>query len=116
MAPCGPGATRFVGGYQSLADGLKADSTANVELGCQVTSIKQGGAAGIQVTCERADGTVNFSANRVVVAIPPAVLALSVTFSPPVPPVQLRKMSSTATWCGDWCKVVANFDTAFLLV
>ena len=112
MAPCGPGAMRFSGGYQSLPLGLQAESTATIQLGCQVTSITQGPES-IKITYEGADGTTSIDARRVVLALPSGVLASTIAFEPPLPEKQLQKMRSTATWCGDWCKVVATFKTAF---
>lgn len=50
---------------------------------------------------------------RVVVALPPGVSAVTMSFEPPLPDAQRRKMASTATWCGDWCKLVATFRSPF---
>ena len=112
MAPCGPGAMRFSGGYQSLPLKLQAESTATIELGCQVTSITQGPES-IKITYEGADGNASIDAQRVVLALPSGVLASTIQFEPPLPEKQLQKMRTTATWCGDWCKVVATFKSAF---
>ena len=52
-------------------------------------------------------------AKYAVVAVPPRVAAARVAFTPPLPDAQLARMSATATWAGDWCKVVASFKTPF---
>jgi monoamine oxidase len=41
--------------------------------------------------------------------MPPAVVS-AMKFDPPLPVEQARAQRGTATWCGDWCKVVACFD------
>ena len=46
-------------------------------------------------------------------ALPPGVGAASIDFEPPLPAAQRRKMATTASWCGDWCKVVATFRSPF---
>ena len=68
----------------------------------------------IVVQYRHSNGTLaSMSAKRVVVAVPPAVAADSIAFTPQLPAAKARMMQSTATWCGDWCKVVANFRTSF---
>jgi hypothetical protein len=58
-------------------------------------------------------GLTQLTARFAVVAIPPRVAAARVTFLPPLPSAQLARMMATATWAGDWCKVVASFKTPF---
>lgn len=115
MAPCGPGAVRFSGGYAALARAL-ADTLPDGSLmtGCKVVSIAKS-ADGIRLAYERASGgQVEYvDARRVVVALPPGVGAATIDFEPPLPEAQRRKMASTSTWCGDWCKLVAHFRTPF---
>lgn len=68
----------------------------------------------IVVQYRHSNGTfASMSAKRVVVAVPPAVAAGSIAFTPQLPAAKARMMQSTATWCGDWCKVVATFRTSF---
>ena len=118
VAPCGGGAIRFVGGYaefpRKLADGA-------VILGARVTAISRGDANDATINVEyrqqatglAANTTSAISARRVIVAVPPAVAAGGITWTPTVPVDQLRQMSRTATWAGDWAKVVATFKTPF---
>ena len=116
MAPCGPGAVRFHGGYQALplalAAALPADS---LQLGCRVLSVRKSDDGGVQVAFRRAgeEEVQYLHARRVVLALPPGVGAASIDFEPPLPAAQRRKMATTATWCGDWCKVVATFRSPF---
>ena len=116
MAPCGPGAVRFRGGYQALpltlAAALPEDS---LQLGCRVLSVRKSDDGGVQVAFRRAgeEEVQYLHARRVVLALPPGVGAASIDFEPALPAPQRRKMATTATWCGDWCKVVATFRSPF---
>lgn len=110
LAPCGPGAVRMAGGYSALASALEATlPRGTVRLGAEVTAIERVAGGGVRVTGE----AVEFSAAFAVVAIPPRVAAARVAFGPPLAAEQLAQMSATATWAGDWCKVVASFRTPF---
>lgn len=99
MAPCGPGAVRFTGGYSALPRAL-ADNLPDGSLmtGCRVVSVTKS-ADGIQLAYEQAGGggLQYIDARRVVVALPPGVSAASMSFDPPLPPAQQRKMATTAT-------------------
>ena len=109
MAPCGPSAVRFQGGYSALPLLLAEKMKASIVLETRVTAVESKDKH-IQVTTDKDE---QFNAKRVVFALPPAVLAHSVTFTPNLPNNQLRKMKETSTWCGDWCKVVAIFKSNF---
>ena len=121
MAPCGPGAVRMEGGYAALADALaKTLPSDAVRLGAPVRSItaaddgtvrvRHGGVGG---DAADANGEGEMIAKRVVVAVPPRVAAATVSFSPELPDDQAARMRGTATWAGDWCKVVASFKSNF---
>lgn len=119
MAPCGPGAVRFRGGYSRLPIALAAGLPENsLQLGCKVVSVVASD-GGVKLSYKQeAEGTTaeleaTLHARRVVIAMPPGVLASSVIFEPALPEPQHKKMSTTATWCGDWCKVIAYFKTPF---
>ena len=153
MAPCGPEAVRFKGGYARLPQRLAEKLPAAVLTGRRVRKVQLVEPDGANATGRRiavtftttagggdegdntaaaaaaaaaavttggstaAAATVNeqhvLHAARVVVAVPPAVLARSIAFAPSLPPPQLRKMQETSTWCGDWVKIVAVFRTPF---
>jgi len=123
MAPCGPGAVRYRGGYQTLPRSLAATlPDGSLRLGCRVVSVskyqngeegEEGGGVEIAYTPPGGGEPERLTARRVVLALPPGVGAATIRFEPPLPEQKLRKMASTATWCGDWCKVVASFRTPF---
>jgi len=117
MAPCGPGAVRFRGGYQALPLALAAAlPNGSLQLGCRVLSVDQNeDGNGVRLAYRRAGSAdvQHLHARRVVLALPPGVAAAQIVFAPPLPAPQHRQMATTATWCGDWCKVVATFRTPF---
>ena len=100
MAPCGPGAVRFRGGYQALPLTLAAAlPEGSLQLGCRVLSVSKSEDGGVQVAFRR-EGVQEVEyllAHRVVLALPPGVGAASITFEPPLPELQRRKMATTAT-------------------
>ena len=129
MAPCGGDAVRMQGGYAGL---VKAASDAlpqgTLRLGCKVTKVEAvpadeaGGEAGlVRVTFGQAaensstgvSTTSELIAKRVVLALPPGIIASTIGFSPALPADQLRKQAGTLTWCGDWAKVAASFRSPF---
>ena len=116
MAPCGPGAGRWRNGYGAMAARL-ADSL-TVRTNSPVVSVVDGGGGGssaaalVHVTVRDAGGAggggeggggeTTLSASRVVIAVPPAIYARDVAFTPALPARRHAKAVSTATWCGDW--------------
>jgi monoamine oxidase len=93
----------------ALAAKLPADA---LRLGCTVESVSQT-REGVEVKYRTGGATKTVHARRVVVAVPPAVAAHRITFSPALPADKHRVMAATATWCGDWCKVAAIFKRPF---
>ena len=127
MAPCGGDAVRIRGGYAQLpkllAGALPAGS---LRLGCAVTAVEamdnesaaevgaDRGSPAVRVSYRTGDGgSAELLARRVVLALPPGLIASSIALSPPLPPEQRQKQAATATWCGDWAKVSATFRSAF---
>mmetsp|Transcript_39111 Transcript_39111/g.130701 ORF Transcript_39111/g.130701 Transcript_39111/m.130701 type:complete len:397 (+) Transcript_39111:79-1269(+) len=117
MAPCGPGAVRFRCGYQALPRALAASLPGNsIRTGCRVVSVSESSNEGIVEIAYQPSGggeAQRLTAHRVVLALPPGVVAATIRLEPPLPEQQRSMMEATATWCGDWCKVVASFRTAF---
>jgi monoamine oxidase len=75
--------TRFVHGAQSVANALAAELGPRVTLGAPVRAIDQSGTTDRAVVVRSDAGT--FTADRVVVALPPA-LAAGIAFEPGLPP------------------------------
>ena len=76
-----------------------------------VAATTQGGTSVARKSASRAAATG--PAGSVVVAVPPRVAAATISFSPELPDDQAARMRGTATWAGDWCKVVASFKSNF---
>ena len=117
MAPCGPDALRFSGGYQALAYKLAAGLPAGaVMLGRRVVTLaaaEDSSSVLLTHVGTMDTGPQTLTAKRVIVAIPSGLAGSSLAFNPPLPEQRRRKMASTSTWCGDWCKVVAHFSAPF---
>ena len=117
IAPCGPMARRFAGGYAELPRQLAASLPEDaLRLDTRVVSLEHQPAAGasslpstIKVGIE---GGEPLFARRVILALPPR-LASRIEFTPALPEATQRRLASTATWCGDWAKVVAIFREPF---
>ena len=127
IAPCGPGASRIAGGYATLPTRLAERLPAGTLcLGCAASKLVHDGATGtVRVTFSAAGAGEGVGAQgeaaalrvvearRVILALPPRVIVGSLAFDPPLPAEQARRMATTPTWCGDWAKVVATFETPF---
>lgn len=114
MAPCGGDAVRFSGGYASLPAKLAEKLPAGaVHLDSRVASVAAIDGGGIKLKYTHRGDSAEIVARRVVVAAPPGVVAATIVFEPALSTAQERKQRSTATWCGDWCKVAATFKTPF---
>eukprot|EP00971_Amphidinium_carterae_P147087 2914788-Amphidinium_carterae.1 len=115
MIPCGPGAFRVSGGYaqaaERMAAGLPADT---VRLSSRVVAVKKHSSAiSVQYQSSGSDKVEEVLAQRVVLALPPSVIASSIKFEPALPAATLTRMSNTPTWAGDWTKIVVSCRTAF---
>ena len=119
FAPCGAGALRahFPEMARRLADRAGGDAT--VRLGWEVQSVVAEDAdhhhtpnnALLRVTARRREKEegeetlLEVRCRRVVMALPPRVMAETVRFDPALPAEHMAKCRRTATWCGDWCKL-----------
>lgn len=106
IIPSGPGAVRPR--YFEMAKRLSELLVEPVRLGARVTSITATDGA-IEVAYGQG---LKVQGRRVVVALPPAVLA-NIAFSPPLPAAKLEKSKRTATWCGDWVKLALECKSPF---
>lgn len=122
IVPCGPGVKRFAGGYAELPKRLAQSLPEGaVQLGARVVSLEhrpgdtdaEGSPDGSQPTIRVGlDGGAEVYARRVILALPPR-LSSRIQFTPALPDDTRRRLEVTATWCGDWAKVVATFRTPF---
>ncbi|MBG9446144.1 FAD-dependent oxidoreductase [Cytobacillus firmus] len=106
---------RFIGGVQSLIDAV-ADTIPSgiVELGTRVTAIRQEEAGVITVEAALADGeTTNVTANAVILALPPRIVARHIEFSPSLPADLMTDLAGKPTWMAGQAKAVAIYDRPF---
>lgn len=96
----------------TLPDGTVRLSHSVTEISAAVSPREGGGA--IVVTCSRDDGgRTTFTADQVVVALPPALALHRIEFHPSLPDAVARVAARTPVWMGAITKVVAVYDRPF---
>lgn len=111
--PIDVASARFAHGADSLttalADALDVAPNSHLRLESHVheISVDDGG-----VTVST-DGHASIRADHVVVALPPALAAASITITPDLPPTERRLIERTPVWMGSITKVVARYGDAF---
>ncbi|MFC5592041.1 flavin monoamine oxidase family protein [Sporosarcina soli] len=106
---------RFRGGVQSLIDAL-ADTIPSgvVELNTSVTAIRLEKDDAITIETNQADGKrKSFSADAVILALPPRIVARHIHFSPSLPPNLMTNLVNKPTWMAGQAKAVAVYDRPF---
>lgn len=110
------GATRFHTGAQSLAHALAARlPRRTVELNTAVTSIEVT-ADGVEVEVQlsgQAPEVQRLRARAVIVALPPRLVAGTLTFVPDLPAPLRQVLMDTPTWMGHSAKVFVRYRQAF---
>lgn len=106
---------RFIGGVQSLIDAVANTIPSGiVELKTRVTAIRLDEAGAITVEADLADGKRKIiSANAVILALPPRIVARHIEFSPSLPPNIMTDLVSKPTWMAGQAKAVAIYDRPF---
>lgn len=109
VGPGAAGARRIAGGAQRLSDRLAADLAGDVHLGVRVTHVAHTGEV-VRVTCT--DGRVLDTAH-LVLAVPPRVIADTITFTPGLPATLEAALRRTPTWMGGTAKIVLRYARPF---
>jgi len=108
-----PPSWRLDGGTQGLAERLAALlPDACVALGHRVTRMRALG-HGLDVTVAGPDEASTTRVARLIVAVPPRLVAHTLTFDPPLPEALTAAQRRTPTWMANSGKVVATFAEAF---
>jgi monoamine oxidase len=68
---------------------------------------------GYQIDLEHAAGTLQMHANKVVLAIPPRVVAARIDFDPPLPRQVMQDLGATPTWMAGHAKLFVHYQRPF---
>lgn len=106
---------RFIGGVQSLIDSVANTLPPGiVELETRVTAIRLDKSGAITVEADLADGKVKkVSADAVILALPPRIVARYIEFSPSLPTDLMTDFVNKPTWMAGQAKAVAIYDRTF---
>src|SRR5690606_17209989 len=106
---------RLTGGVQSLIDALIETLPSEiVELETKVKKILLNESGEITVEAELAGGERgNFSADAVIFAMPPRLVARHIEFSPSLPADLMTEIEKKPTWMASQAKVVAVYERPF---
>ncbi len=106
---------RLMGGTGALVEALRRDLPEQcICLDAMVTALTLT-TDGISLTITGSDGSASHtvSADHVIAALPPRLLASSVTFTPPLDADLMRRWHETPTWMAPHAKFLAIYDRAF---
>ncbi|WP_339230560.1 FAD-dependent oxidoreductase [Oceanobacillus sp. FSL K6-2867] len=105
---------RFIGGVQTLIDAIAETIPKElIKLNTKVTAIRQD-EADITVEAALADGKrKKFTADAVILALPPRIVASHIEFSPPLPPNLMNDLVNKPTWMAGQAKAVAIYERPF---
>lgn len=107
------GSLRVQGGQQSIIDRLSTKLEAErVWLNHTVRSITQA-EAGVSIKCATPCGTKTILAQRIVLAVPPRLVAKSISFFPKLKPEQTQVMGDIPTWMAGQSKFTAVYSKPF---
>lgn len=110
--PVHDGAFRIAGGTGQLVAALAATITPeDVTLNAVLETVEDHGSH-VALRFATPDGTITLEAGRVVLALPPRLLAANVAFAPELPDSLRRVLGETPTWMAGEAKAVARFATA----
>lgn len=108
---------RLVGGTQRLISSLQAQITGTeIHLNTQVTSISlpsPGAETPINIQALYNRNKCAFTADKVILALPPRIAAHSITFDPPLHADILELWKNTPTWMAAHCKIIFIYDKPF---
>jgi monoamine oxidase len=102
---------RIVGGKAALVDALRSQlPESSVQTGITVRSIRRDG---LQVEAEGADGPALYSADRVILALPPRLLLNNIELNPGPDETMQKVWSNTPTWMAGHEKRVFIYEEPF---
>ncbi len=104
-------ARRIDGGMVALINGLASGlPEESINVGVSVTALRREEHA-IVCTCRNADRSEQeISADRVILALPPRLIAQNIHFEPTLPPSYTSRLTAIPTWMAGHAKAVIEFD------
>jgi len=110
--PIHQGARRLQGGTASLVEALLRElPEAQLHLGHELTNVEDCGTH-VRLAFAALDGPIEIEAKRVVLALPPRLLAEHVRFVPELDEATVEAMGNAETWMAAHAKVVMSYDRA----
>lgn len=107
------GALRIAGGLARVPEGLAGQLPSGaLRLGHRADRVTRKGSS-ITLSGTGPSGSFSLTAHRVVFALPPRIVANSITFEPALSPGTLAHLSSVPTWMAAHAKVIAVYPNAF---
>jgi len=107
------GSLRVKDGLARLTRELAAQLPAEtLHLSHRVTAVRQQD-QGYHIDLDHAAGRLQVQANKVVLAIPPRVVAERIDFEPPLPAQVMQELRSTPTWMAGHAKLFAHYQRPF---
>jgi monoamine oxidase len=107
------GSLRVRGGLGRLTRELAAQlPDESIHLSHRVTCLRRQ-AEGYEVELEHGAGKLTVRANKVVLAIPPRVIAARIDFVPPLPGQVMQDLTATPTWMAGHAKFFALYERPF---
>ncbi len=107
------GSLRVAGGMGSLIAGLQSGlMPSRLWLNTRARSLENKG-LGIRVLVETNTGAQVVTANQVVLAIPPRIIADAITFAPALPQDAMQAMAQIPTWMAGQAKIIAVYDQPY---
>jgi monoamine oxidase len=107
------GSLRIDGGIARVTDALAARLPADaIRLSHRVRALREE-RGGYRLEVVHPGGKLEVTARKVVLAIPPRLIASLIEFEPALPEAILQEMSSIPTWMAGHAKLVAFYDKPF---
>ncbi|PCJ85771.1 MAG: amine oxidase [Thiotrichaceae bacterium] len=108
---------RIAGGANKVIKTLQSELPHNsVHLNTRVSSIEKtepAASAQLQVHAVKDEESIIYSADKIVLALPPRLTKSSISFHPTLPADVLQAWENTPTWMAGHCKIVFIYDKPF---
>ncbi len=107
------GSFRMTGGIAQLSETIAASLPPDRALVSQTVTAIEATGDQMLVRCESTNGAATWTANQVVLAMPPRVAAERIQLEPVLEPSDLERLLNVPTWMAAQAKVVLVYDKPF---